>query len=134
LPRPASTQLDFEREAQERPDQHDDGQHADARERRRDDDGSDDVASDQKLEPEEDSLTDPVPELPVRRSEGFGPDKPSDKAKRGDRDRRNDDRDAARIDGKPDRIGGRSDIHLRLRFLACASWSVGYAPAPAAAR
>jgi hypothetical protein len=53
---------------------------------------------------------------------------------RGDRDRRNDDRDAARIDGKPDRIDGRSDIHLRLRFLACASWSVGYAPAPAAAR
>lgn len=58
LPRPATGELDLEREAQEGSHQDDHGQDTDARERRPDDDGPDDVTGHEQLEPEEDALTD----------------------------------------------------------------------------
>jgi hypothetical protein len=63
---PPPLDLDRERRAEERADEHDDGEHADAREGRRDGDRADDVAGDQELEPEEDRAAEALPALPIR--------------------------------------------------------------------
>src|SRR3954452_18641621 len=114
-PRPATVELDFQREAQERPDQDDQPEDGDVLERRLDGDGPDDVGGHQELQREQDAACEDGSDGPVDAARTLPSDEAECAAHYGCREAHEHGRDAEDLHAPCYVIHGLLEAHLFLQ-------------------
>src|SRR4249920_3933171 len=114
-PGPATVELDFQREAQERPDDDDQPKNSDILERGLDGDGTDDVGGHQELQPEQDAACEDGSDGPVDAPRTVASEQAECSAHQGCRQAHEDGRDAEDLHAPPYVIHGLLEAHLLLQ-------------------